>query len=247
MLNIDQITVMYAQKTVLKDFSLQINDDEIVSLIGPSGAGKSTLLKAITQLIPLKKGKVVQPKNQNKAVTAWIPQDYGLLPWKTVQQNINLSLQIVAGNQGLKQRQEQIKTMMSDLGLTTLANKYPNQLSGGQQQRVAIARAFILTPTLLLMDEPFSALDQLTRESGQMLFWQQWQQQPCATLLITHDIDEALYLGHRIVVMNADGQIQTMMTNPLRHISPQERRVAPDLANISQQLYQEVFKVWQNV
>lgn len=195
--------------------SLTISTGDIYTIIGPSGCGKSTFLYVLAGILKKYKGSVtidgrrINPKTQR---TGLILQNYGLLPWKTVYQNTMLGVKIKDGNQQLD---EYSRYILNQLGIDNLLDRYPKELSGGQQQRVAIARAFILKPDLLLMDEPFSALDAITREEMQELFLNIWKQNSVTTVFITHSVDEALYLGSKIAVFSpAPGRVLEVLDNP---------------------------------
>lgn len=131
-----------------------------------------------------------------------VPQNYGLLPWKTVHDNIQMAMKITRPAGGSKQEREtQIHHWLTSMGISELSGRYPLSLSGGQQQRVAIARAFAILPTILLLDEPFSALDVITREALQQIFLDNWLANPTTTLFVTHDVEEAILLGQKIIIM----------------------------------------------
>jgi len=141
-----------------------------------------------------------------------ILQNYGLLPWKNVRDNALLGVKIKNGQQDLNDYGHYI---LQQLDIDTLLDRYPKELSGGQRQRVAIARAFIMKPDLLLMDEPFSALDAITREEMQALFLNIWKQHSVTTVFVTHSVDEALYLGSKIVVFSSSpGRVLEIIDNP---------------------------------
>ena len=201
---------------VLKDFSLSLPFGSIGVLIGPSGCGKSTLLSVLAGLNRNYQGTVlINGKSpQECTATALILQEYGLLPWKTVGDNIRLGLQIRGCSK--PETVEKTEKILTRLSLFDLSKRYPVQLSGGQRQRVAIARSLVLEPELLLMDEPFSSLDALTREKMQNFLLQLWQETNLTILLITHNIEEAVFLGQKIFVMSAcPGAIIKEYTNPL--------------------------------
>ena len=156
---------------------------------------------------------------------AWIPQNYGLLPWKSVTDNIALGLNI-KDKKLVKSKALEIEEIIDELGLTEAVGKYPNQLSGGQQQRVSIARAMLMDPELYLLDEPFSALDAITREKMQSLFLAEWEKKKAPTILITHDVEEAVFLGHRLVLLSGNpGRVQRVMDNPSVAIPKEEKRL----------------------
>ena len=219
-LNIKDLDVYYSQNkeeiTALSDVNLSLTEGKIGVIIGPSGCGKSTLLNVITGLHDHYQGEVLidnqHPQNYNE--TALILQEYGLLPWKTVWDNIILGLLIKKVPK--KEAAHRTKEILEQLGLMSLAKRYPAQLSGGQRQRIAIARSLVLKPRLLLMDEPFSSLDALTREEMQEFLLNIWRETKLTILLITHNIEEAVFLGQEIFVMTPfPGTIQRKITNQL--------------------------------
>jgi len=202
----------YRETVALCDVSLTLPMGETLAVVGPSGCGKTTLLSMIaglltpTEGILLVGGKPVAPRRPG---TALIMQDYGLLPWKTVFQNVALGLQI------RKQPLDAAHQALAEVGLSHLASRWPHQLSGGQQQRVAIARALALSPDLLLMDEPFSALDALTREEMQEMLLDIWRRRKTSIILVTHSITEAVYIGQQIVVLSpGPGRVVGHFRNP---------------------------------
>ncbi|WP_217995641.1 ABC transporter ATP-binding protein [Amphibacillus sediminis] len=216
MIKIEQLTIHYHQTCALKELSLAINEHESVAVIGPSGCGKSTLLLAIAGLIKPSQGHISINQAQvckPRASTGVILQEYGLMPWKTVQQNVALGLQIRhCPKQQIKQ---QVQAILEQLHIAEYADRYPIQLSGGQQQRVAIARALAIEPDLLLMDEPFSALDTIVREELQQVVLGLYRVRRMAMLIVTHNIEEAVFLGKRIIIMQPNpGRIKTVIDNP---------------------------------
>lgn len=219
-LTIKRLQVDYKQNNLIipavQDVSLTLPKGSIGVLIGPSGCGKSTLLSVVAGLNPNYRGKVfLQGKRPEECRdVALILQEYGLLPWKTVEENVGLGLMIrKVPKKEIRLRTEEI---LSSLGLVTLSKRFPAQLSGGQRQRVAIARSLILGPELLLMDEPFSSLDALTREEMQDLVLKLWQESQLTILLITHNIEEAVFLGQKIFVMSQyPGTIRQELNNSM--------------------------------
>ncbi|MDD2586711.1 MAG: ABC transporter ATP-binding protein [Syntrophomonadaceae bacterium] len=218
MIKIRDLSVKYHGKNnetlALDKLSVDIGAGDIYTFIGPSGCGKSTLLYVLSGILNDYTGNVsidgrnIDPKTKRIGL---ILQHYGLLPWKNVYQNVLLGVKIKKDKQGLDEYSHYI---LKKLEIDTLLDRYPKELSGGQQQRVAIARAFILKPDLLLMDEPFSALDAITREKMQELFLEIWQQNRVTTVFITHSVDEALYLGSKIVVLSpAPGKVKKILEN----------------------------------
>jgi len=199
----------------LADASLSAGQGEVLALIGPSGCGKSTLLRVGAGLLHPKAGTVLAdgiPIDQRTLRIGFLPQNYGLLAWKTVRENILLSTEVKG--EWNEERASVFEELVKDLGLTFLLNRYPHELSGGQQQRVGLARVFLLAPDLLLMDEPFSALDVITRESMQAVFLVLWKKRSVTTLLVTHYVEEALTLAGRIAVMTGTpGHVAEIIDN----------------------------------
>ncbi|WP_371378150.1 ABC transporter ATP-binding protein [Sporomusa aerivorans] len=202
---------------VLKNINLELAAGETCAIIGPSGCGKSTLLKVLAGILKKFAGTVeingqpVMPQNQR---IGFIPQNYGLLPWKSIAENIRLGVKIKDRNQ--RDNEQNLAAMIQLLGLNGLEHRFPGELSGGQQQRVALARAFLLKPDLLLMDEPFSALDAMTREEIQNVFLEVWRRHSVSTILVTHHVEEAVYLGRKIVILSAaPGTVSKIIENPL--------------------------------
>ena len=195
-----------APVTALTDVDLTVAPGEFVSLIGPSGCGKSTLLRLIADLDQPSSGTLEvfgKPARQ-----ARIDQDYGiafqqagLLPWRTVAKNIELPLELHRIQRS--SRRSRVEELLELIGLTEFAGSYPDQLSGGMQQRVAIARALAESPRLLLMDEPFGALDEMTRERMQNELVRICAETGAAVVFVTHSIPEAVFLSERVVVMSA--------------------------------------------
>jgi ABC-type nitrate/sulfonate/bicarbonate transport system ATPase subunit len=188
----------------LYNISLSIRNNEFVSLLGPSGCGKTTLIRIVAGLLPADRGEITV---NGRAVTApgrercMVFQQFGLLPWRTVLSNVEFGLEIEGTP---KEERRQIAERYLDLvGLKGFENYYPHQISGGMQQRVGIARALSKKPDILLMDEPFGAVDAQTREQLQEELLKIWAQTDTTVVFVTHSIDEAVYLSDRVVVMHA--------------------------------------------
>lgn len=225
MLKIDDISVSYRIKgrkaTVLQNFSLQLEQGEVLAVLGPSGCGKTTLIQVLAGMLNTDGGTVTvaagaaeMPLDPKTHVIAVIPQNCGLLPWKTVRQNCLLPLKLhdlQIDDKKLAELEQTCRSMKVD----SLLERYPRELSGGQAQRAALARAFLQNPDLLLMDEPFSSLDAITRSDGWDLFLKIWRQKQPTTVLVTHNIEEALYLGKKIAVFDKDkGKLLAQTDNP---------------------------------
>jgi NitT/TauT family transport system ATP-binding protein len=189
----------------LQDVDLEIRPGEFVSLIGPSGCGKSTLLRVVGDLIQPSAGQV--EVNGKTAHQARVDRDYGivfqdsvLFEWRTVAKNIGLPLELAGWSR--EQRRERVQEMLDLVELTGFESHHPWQLSGGMQQRVSIARALSFDPPLLLMDEPFGALDEMTRERLNLELLRIWQASGSTVVFVTHSIAEAVFLSTRVVVMS---------------------------------------------
>lgn len=184
---------------VLKDINLDIKKGEFISIIGHSGCGKSTLLKIISGLTDYSEGSITidnrelrEHVNENQCLMIF--QDHRLLPWMTVKDNISFGLY------NEKEKEELVKRQIELVHLNGFEDAYPHQISGGMAQRTAIARALVRRPEILLLDEPFGALDALTRIEMQKEVLNIWEQEKTTMILVTHDIDEAIYLSDRIVI-----------------------------------------------
>lgn len=190
--------------TVLEDVNLSIQEGEFICLIGHSGCGKSTLLSMVSGLNKPSSGQI---RLKNQPITKPGPdrmvifQNYSLLPWKTAYENVYLAVEQVYKHKSAQEKKDITLEHLELVGLTEAIHKKPAQLSGGMKQRVAIARALATRPEVLIMDEPFGALDPITREEMQEELLKIWQDHRATVLMITHDIDEALFLCDRLVMM----------------------------------------------
>lgn len=194
--------------TVLSEVDLLVPEGEFLMILGPSGCGKSTLLRVIANLLDPLGGRIAvlggAPEAARRARrTGFVFQDATLLPWRTVLQNIRLPA-VVGGRQSKDLPAARVEEVMALLGLSGLESRYPSQLSGGQRQRVAIARALVDEPEILLMDEPFGALDEITRDRLNDELLSIWRETGTTILFVTHSIEEAVYMGQRIMVLGAN-------------------------------------------
>jgi nitrate ABC transporter ATP-binding subunit len=205
--------------TVLSGINLTIAEGEFVCLIGHSGCGKSTLLDMVSGFrqptfgeVRLQNQRILEPGPDRMVVF----QNYSLLPWKSAFDNIYLAVKSVYPNKTKAEKVEIVREHLEMVGLTEAADKRPSELSGGMKQRVCIARALAIRPKLLILDEPFGALDAITREEMQEELLKIWQDHQVTVLMVTHDIDEAMFLADRVVMMtNGPGaQIGEIMTIP---------------------------------
>jgi NitT/TauT family transport system ATP-binding protein len=215
----------------LSSIDLDIGRGEFVSLIGPSGCGKSTLLRVIGDLTAPTAGRV--EVNGKTAHSARLGREYGivfqapvLFEWRTVEDNVKLPLELLGLDRS--QRDARAREMIALVELGDFARHHPYQLSGGMQQRVAIARALALEPAILLMDEPFGALDEMTRERMNSEVLRIWQRTGTTIVFVTHSIPEAVFLSTRVVVMSArPGRITHVVDIPLPHPRNEETREDP--------------------
>lgn len=229
-LRISGLTVEYGPgNPALERVGLTLPENSLYTVLGPSGCGKSTLLRAVAGLVKPSEGEIGfngEPLRRETTLIGLVPQNYGLLPWRTVSGNIRIALRIAEPDRGKRREQEErIRHWLGAMGIADLAERYPLSLSGGQQQRVAIARAFALSPRILLLDEPFSALDAMTRETIQLLFLENWRTSPTTALFVTHDVEEAVLLGEKIVVLpSRRGESMDIVDNPVFAENPEGRR-----------------------
>ncbi|MGI3164561.1 ABC transporter ATP-binding protein [Pseudooceanicola sp. 200-1SW] len=237
-LRVENLSHSYNDLEVLRDLNLTIPHGEIVCVIGPSGCGKSTLLRLLGGLEKPSKGQILQlgeaPSGSLNPLT-YVFQDFALLPWRTVEGNISLVLE----PHGLtaEEKERRIADVLERTRLSDFRKAVPKQLSGGMKQRVAIARALAVNPAVLLMDEPLSALDSQTRELLMDDLVGLWQREPFTSCYITHNLNEAVRLGHKVVVLSRrPGLIREIVDID---IPLSERDVSnPKLAALQQQLWE---------
>jgi NitT/TauT family transport system ATP-binding protein len=201
---IRDLSVCFGAHAAIEGFSLAIEPGEFVCLLGPSGCGKSTVLNAVAGFVPVADAKVVvdgKPVSGPGADRGMVFQQYSLFPWKTVLENVAFGPRMQGARRSEARRKA--REYLEFVGLSAFADKYPATLSGGMQQRVGIARALVNHPAVLLMDEPFGALDAQTRGLMQENLLRLWDEIGATVLFVTHDVDEALYLADRVVVMSA--------------------------------------------
>ena len=206
---------------------LVVRSGEIAALIGPSGCGKTTLLRLIAGLEQPTVGSVeFDPPAGRKGETAFVFQQPTLLPWRTALENVTLPLELIHGG-NTKRHREAAEPMLDRVGLTDAADRFPSQLSGGMKMRVSLARALITEPRILLLDEPFAALDDLLRNQLGELLLELWESQRFTAVLVTHNIAEALLLSHRVAVMHR-GRITQRLDNRLPWPRDQDMRRSAD-------------------
>jgi NitT/TauT family transport system ATP-binding protein len=214
MLSLEEVSMRYGTFTALDDITLEVPDGQFLCLVGASGSGKSTLLSLLAGLTAPSTGRI---KLDGVPVTGPGP-DRGLVfqsgavyPFRTVERNVGFGLELL--NLPRAERTRRVDWYLAETGLTALRSKLPKQLSGGQRQRVAIARALAVEPSVLLLDEPFGALDVQTKEDMQLFLRQIWRDTGTTVVMVTHDVEEAVFLGQRVVVLACDpGRVAADLT-----------------------------------
>lgn len=234
MINIEDLELKYDTETALKNINLRINKNTTCAIIGPSGCGKTTLLYALAGLLSTDQGQILIGGQKLQGIrkgTGVILQNGGLLPWKNTWDNISLGLL----SRGIDKSEvaKRVSSIIEELGMTEHKDKFPAQLSGGQKQRVAIARTLVMDPDLLLLDEASSALDAIAKEHIQNLLLRIYKKQPMTLVMVTHSIEEAVFLGQSIVVMEK-ASIRHMIDNP--YFGDIDIRSKPEYYNICQEV-----------
>jgi|TARA_R100000084_G_scaffold22315_4_gene7858 NitT/TauT family transport system ATP-binding protein len=192
MIGVSKVTKHFDEVQALAEVNLDIATGEFISIVGPSGCGKSTLLRIIADLVSTD-GTVKKP---NKG--AFVFQDSALLPWRTVQSNVELLMEL----EGTENKRSKASVALKQVGLNGFEHSYPHQLSGGMKMRLSLARSLVLDPEYILLDEPLSAVDELTREVLQEELYDMWKRDKFTAILVTHNIAEAVYLSNRVVIMS---------------------------------------------
>jgi NitT/TauT family transport system ATP-binding protein len=226
------------QVVAINDVSFDVSAGELFSIIGPSGCGKSTLLRIIGGLLAASSGELTVGSDKVNGPHPWLGmvfQEESTFPWRTTLGNVEFGLEMRGVSQD--QRRQKSREMIRLVGLSGFEERYPSELSGGMKQRVAIARALVLEPKILLMDEPFGALDALTRSVMQDFLLEIWEEERKTALLVTHDIDEAIYLADRTVVMTAHpGRIREVIDVDLPRPRRYEMRSLPRFIELRDQV-----------
>jgi NitT/TauT family transport system ATP-binding protein len=192
----------YGALEVFRDINLDVGEREILAIVGPSGCGKTTLLRCIDGLLGVDAGEIYvgdQFVTEPTAGVAMVFQHFGLFPWKTVSENVGYGLRMAGASKAAIDAR--VPEFIKLVGLSGFEQAYPYQMSGGMQQRCGLARALAVEPSVLLMDEPFAAVDAQTREILQFELLRIWEQRPTAMIFVTHSIEEAVLLGHRVIVL----------------------------------------------
>ncbi|MBB4939966.1 NitT/TauT family transport system ATP-binding protein [Streptosporangium album] len=227
----------------LDHVDLDIADGEFVTVVGPSGCGKSTLMNVAAGLLEPDEGSVLvdgTPVHGPSPQRGVIFQQYALFPWMSVRKNVEFGLKIAGV--GAAERRKRAQYFIDMVGLTDFADALPKTLSGGMKQRCAIARAYAVDPTILLMDEPFGALDALTRVQLQDRLLDTWSRERRTVMFITHDVDEAVYLANRVIVMAArPGRVHRVIDVGLPYPRTEEIRLSTEFAELRRQVWHSVY------
>lgn len=229
--------------TAVDEVSLTIGDNEFVTVVGPSGCGKSTMMNMAAGLLEPSSGQVtidgevVTKPGPDRGV---IFQQYALFPWLTVRQNVEFGLALQKVSKA--ERRRIVDKQLELTNLTSFADALPKNLSGGMKQRCAIARAYAVNPKTLLMDEPFGALDALSRVHMQGQLLDTWAKEKRTVMFITHDVDEAVYLANRVIVMAArPGRIHKIIDIDLPHPRPEDIRTTPEFSELRNEVWNAVY------
>lgn len=240
-LSVEDVHVQFKNTTIIDGLSLTIENDDFVSIVGTSGCGKTTFLRAIGGLLPHQSriGAASlhgSPLRTPEPRVAMVFQHFGLFPWKTVEENIRYGLEV----QGRSDGGDRIESLLEVMHLEPARNKYPSQLSGGMKQRVGIARALVLEPDLLLLDEPLSAVDAITREIMQKEVIDLIEAERRTAVLVTHDLDEAIILSDRIIVLGGPpARVVLDVRSPIERPRTLENvRSNPDYLPLRNELWQ---------
>ena len=238
------------QTIALNGANLDIYDNEFICVVGPSGCGKSTLLNIIAGLHEATSGEVLVDgvKVEGTGVDRGVVfQQYALFPWLTVKKNVEFGLSLKK-ELSKEQREEIALKYIKMVGLEKFVDAYPKELSGGMKQRVAIARAYAVNPSLLLMDEPFGALDAQTRTQLQTELLKTWEEERKTCFFITHDVEEAILLASRVVVMSArPGRIKEVIDIDIPYPRNQETKMLPRFTELKNYIWQNVYKEYLEV
>ncbi|EOS64746.1 MULTISPECIES: ABC transporter ATP-binding protein [unclassified Anaerotruncus] len=245
---IDNVVKKYSgrngEMVALNGVSLDIHENEFVCVVGPSGCGKSTLLNIIAGLHEPTSGQVLV---DGQAVSGPGPdrgvvfQQYALFPWLTVQKNVEFGLKL----QGMSQdkAEQEAKKYIKMVDLEQFAQSYPKELSGGMKQRVAIARAYAINPKVLLMDEPFGALDAQTRTQLQTELLKTWEKEQKTCFFITHDVEEAIILAQRVIIMSArPGRIKEVVEINIPYPRTQETKMSKEFLDLKNHIWSQVYQ-----
>lgn len=242
-IKIENLDFSYSDKqdqevNVIDNLDLSVYDQEFLTIVGASGCGKSTLLNIIAGLLPPAKGNILLNGNRITGPgpdRTMVFQDDAVFPWYTVRQNVEYGLKISMTDK--QQINKEVDHTLDLVGLSDNAKMFPRQLSGGMRKRVDVARAIITKPEVLLMDEPFAALDVMTKEKLQEQFLNIWNETRMTVIFVTHDLEEALYLADRVVVMSSHpGRISRVVEVPFERPRSKDLKTAPEFTKLRREL-----------
>jgi NitT/TauT family transport system ATP-binding protein len=243
MITVDRVHKSFDDFTALGDVSLTVADNEFVTVVGPSGCGKTTLMNILAGLETPTRGRALADGNPIAGPSpdrGVIFQQYALFPWLTVRKNVEFGLR--TAGVGRAERRERAQHFIDLVGLHDFADALPKTLSGGMKQRCAIARAYAVNPSILLMDEPFGAVDALTRVRLQDQLLQTWSREKRTVVFITHDVDEAVILANRVVVMAArPGRIVEVIDVDLPYPRTEQVRLSPAFSALRNRVWSAVY------
>ena len=244
MLQFENVSFRYAEDDfdMMRNLNFQVEDREFVSIIGASGCGKSTIFRLINGLEKLQQGRILvdgRPVQELKNYSAFMPQKDLLFPWRTIEKNICLPMELAKVPKA--EQEKCCKEVLEQVGLSEYAKKYPKELSGGMKQRVAFARTLLSGADMLLLDEPFSALDYLTRVDMQEWLLHQWEHYHKTILFITHDVEEAIFLSKTIFIIQ-DRPFSQMerVEVPLSYPRNREDLKRPDIVELKETLIEKL-------
>ncbi len=247
LISLKGVGLTFGSNEVLRDIDVEIGEGEFVCVIGPSGCGKTTLLRILSGLIQASRGTVsYRGKEQREPASdiAIVFQDYAnaLLPWRTASQNVSLALE--AAGMPRAERRDRIAELLSKVGLSKHADKFPSEMSGGMQQRLQIARCLAQNPSVILMDEPFGALDAMTRQKLQDEILSIVSESNVTAFFVTHDLEEAIYLGDRVIALEPNpGRIAELIDVPLARPRNQlTTREEPEFLALRRKLFDFVLR-----
>ena len=251
MLQFENVSFRYAEDDfdMMRNLNFQVEDREFVSIIGASGCGKSTIFRLINGLEKLQQGRILvdgRPVQELKNYSAFMPQKDLLFPWRTIEKNICLPMELAKVPKA--EQEKRCKEVLEQVGLSEYAKKYPKDLSGGMKQRVAFARTLLSGADLLLLDEPFSALDYLTRVDMQEWLLHQWEHYHKTILFITHDVEEAIILAQRVVIMCArPGRVKEIVDIDIPYPRDQETKMSPRFLELKNHIWSQVYQEYLSV
>jgi NitT/TauT family transport system ATP-binding protein len=238
-IKVEGVSKRYGEFQVFRNVHLEVGEREIVALVGPSGCGKTTLLRCIDGLLPINEGGIFvegERVTEPQAGVAMVFQHFGLFPWKTVFHNVAYGLKLAGASK--EEIADKVPHFINMVGLKGFEHIYPYQMSGGMQQRCGLARALAVEPKVLLMDEPFAAVDAQTREILQFELLRIWEMRPTTMLFVTHSIDEAVLMGDRVVVLKGrPSQVHEIIDVDLPRPRTRETLTAPRFAELREQVW----------